>query len=58
MAPVAMANPIWTTVLVLEELYAELANAMGSDHVSTTWVIYDALRGRRAKHGVKRVKTQ
>lgn len=58
MIPMAMANPIRTTVLVLKDLYTALAKAAGSDHASTASVMRDALRGCGAKHGVKRVKTQ
>jgi predicted transcriptional regulator len=49
----AMAKSIRTTVSVPEELYAALARAAESSHVSTAWVIRDALRqylgaGRKA----------
>lgn len=39
-----MAKSIRTTVSVPEELYAALARAAESGHVSTAWVIRDALR--------------
>ena len=39
-----MARSIRTTVSVPEELYAALAKAAESSHVSTAWVIRDALR--------------
>ena len=39
-----MAKSIRTTVSVPEELYAALAKAAESSHVSTAWVIRDALR--------------
>ena len=39
-----MAKSIRTTVSVPEELYAALAKAAESRHVSTAWVIRDALR--------------
>ncbi len=44
MVSIAMARSIRTTVSVPEELYAELAKAAQSGHVSTAWVIRDALR--------------
>lgn len=40
----SMARSIRTTVSVPEELYAALARAAKSSHVSTAWVIRDALR--------------
>ena len=40
-----MAKSIRTTVSVPEELYAALAKAAQTGHVSTAWVIRDALRG-------------
>lgn len=40
----SMARSIRTTVSVPEELYAALAKAAESSHVSTAWVIRDALR--------------
>lgn len=39
-----MARSIRTTVSVPEQLYAALAKAAESSHVSTAWVIRDALR--------------
>lgn len=39
-----MARSVRTTVSVPEELYAALARAAKSSHVSTAWVIRDALR--------------
>ncbi|QLH49379.1 MAG: ribbon-helix-helix protein, CopG family [Candidatus Accumulibacter cognatus] len=54
----AMADTIRTTVLVLEDLCAELANVAESGHVSTSWVIHDALRAYRAKRCAKQVKTR
>ncbi|WP_372588244.1 ribbon-helix-helix domain-containing protein [Acidovorax sp. BLS4] len=39
-----MARSIRTTVSVPEELYAALAKVAESSHVSTAWVIRDALR--------------
>jgi hypothetical protein len=40
----AMARSIRTTVSVPAELYAALTKAAKSSHVSTAWVIRDALR--------------
>ena len=40
----SMAKSIRTTVSVPEELYVALAKAAESSHVSTAWVIRDALR--------------
>lgn len=39
-----MARSIRTTVSVPEELYASLAKAAEASHVSTAWVIREALR--------------
>jgi metal-responsive CopG/Arc/MetJ family transcriptional regulator len=71
---IVMARSIRTTVSVPEELYAALAMAAESSHVSTAWVIRDALRqylgaGRnaattsaaessRVKHDGKRAKAR
>ena len=44
MVSIAMARSIRTTVSVPEELYAALAKTAQSGHVSTAWVIRDALR--------------
>jgi len=46
-----MARSIRTTVSVPEELYAALAKAAESSHVSTAWVIRDALRLYLGKQG-------
>ncbi|MCS6497139.1 MULTISPECIES: ribbon-helix-helix domain-containing protein [pseudomallei group] len=46
-----MAKSVRTTVSVPAELYADLAKAAESSHVSTAWVIREALRlylGERA----------
>ncbi len=39
-----MARSIRTTVSVPEELYAALAKAAEASHVSTAWVVREALR--------------
>ena len=44
MVLIAMARSIRTTVSVPEDLYTALARAAESSHVSTAWVIRDALR--------------
>lgn len=40
----SMARSIRTTVSVPEDLYAALARTAEASHVSTAWVIRDALR--------------
>ena len=45
------AKSIRTTVSVPEELYAALEKAAESSHVSTAWVIRDALRLYLGKQG-------